>query len=242
MDSQVEQLKEYMDNSKYTVAVTGSGISYLYGMSRLKRQTNRLDLTRKLTPGYVKSHPDDFYKLMKSSFLDATFEMGPSPVHKQLAELEKKGLLQGIVTQNMDCLHTIAGSENVVEFMGNFEDNICVDCGKRYHDYTVWGTGKAPRCPECGGPLMPAHFDRNSPTYNSDAIERMDQASKMISKADLVIVIGTTGFRSDEYLSRMKRDAKLVQINPGSTVFDQMADLNIRSDAEPVFRQILAAE
>ncbi len=239
MDQEIKQLKEYMDNSKNTVAVTGSGISYLYGMSRLKQQTNRMDLMRKLSPGYVKKHPEEFYQMMKSAFLDATFEKGPGPVHYQLAELEKRGKLQGIATQNMDCLHTIAGSSNVVEFMGSFADNSCVDCGAEYHDYTVWNQGKAPRCPKCGAPLMPTNFDRNSKTYEADARDRMNRAADMISKADLVLIIGTTGFRSDEYLSRLNPATKLVQINPGSTVFDQMVNLNIRQDAEKVFNEIL---
>ncbi len=239
MDNDVKQLKEYMNNSSNTVAVTGSGISYLYGMSRLKQQTNRMDLMRRLSPSYVKKHPDEFYSLMKSSFLDATFEKGPSPVHYQLAKLEQEGKLQGIVTQNMDCLHTIAGSKNVVEFMGSFADNTCVDCGAEYHDYTVWNQGKAPMCPKCGGPLMPTHFDRNSKTYQNESRKRMEEAADMISKAQLVLIIGTSGFRSDEYLSRLTPGTKLVQINPGSTAFDQMMNLNIRQDAEKVFNQIM---
>ncbi len=240
MDQQVRQLKEYMDASNNTVAVTGSGISYMYGMRRLKSQTNRMDLMRKLTPKYVKSHPDEFYSMMKDSFLDATFEMGPGPVHKQLAQLEEQGKLAGIVTQNMDCLHTLAGSKNVVEIMGSFSDNTCMDCGTEYHDVTVWNHGEAPRCPKCGGLLMPSNFDRNSPNSGNNAKKRMERAADMISKAELVIIIGTTGFRSDEYMARLNPSTKLVQINPGSTVFDQMVHLNIRMDAEKVFDQILA--
>ncbi len=242
MDAKVEQLKEYMDESKFTVVVTGSGISYMYGMRRLKNSTNRMDIMRKTTPNYISAHPEEFYKMMKDSFLDATFEMGPGPVHKQLAELEKKGLVQGIVTQNMDCLHTIAGSTNVAEIMGSFEDNRCIGCGARYHDYTVWGHGEAPRCPKCGEPLVPSCFDNSSPTHDADSKEVMAFAQDMIAKADLVIIIGTTGFRSDEYMAKLRPGTKLVQINPGSTVFDSIVDLNIRMDAEKVFDEILKAE
>ncbi len=242
MDEPIRQLKEYMDASTNTVAVTGSGISYLYGMRRLKSQTNRMDLMRRLTPHYVKNNPEEFYALMKDSFLDATFEMGPGPVHRQLAELEKRGKLQGIVTQNMDCLHTIAGTEHVVEIMGSFMESRCVDCGATYHDVNLWNQGKAPRCPACGAPLLPSNFDRSSPTYNQDSKQRMDDAAEMIARARLVLIIGTTGFRSDEYLARLNPSTTLVQINPGSTVFDSMVNLNIRMDAEKVFDQILAAE
>ncbi len=234
MNSQIRTLHSYLHESKNTVAVTGSGISYLYGMGRLKRQTNRMDLKRKLSPQYVKKHPEEFYQMMKNAFLDATFEMGPSPVHKQLAELEKRGLLQGIITQNLDCLHQLAGSKNVVEIVGSFADNICVECGERFQDVNVWNTGKAPRCPKCGGALMPANFDRNAAGNGN-----MARAIEMIASADLVLIIGTSGFRSEEYLSKLRASTKPVQINPGSTVFDTMVDLNLRLDAEKVFDEIL---
>ncbi len=242
MEENIRQLKEYMDSSKDTIVVTGSGISYMYGMRRLKQQTNRMDLMRKLTPSYVRKNPEEFYKMMKDSFLDATFELGPGPVHRQLAELEKKGLIQGIVTQNLDCLHELAGSTNVVEIVGSFADNICVDCGNRVHDVNIWNTGACPRCPKCGGPMMPENFDRDSSGYADYSREQMNIAADMIAKSELLIVIGTTGFRSEEYLARLTPATKIVQINPGSTMFDSMADLNIRMDAAKVFDEILAEE
>ncbi|MCD8199425.1 MAG: hypothetical protein LUD25_00435 [Coriobacteriaceae bacterium] len=242
MDEQIETLRKYMEESKKTVAITGAGISYLYGVGRLKQQTSRAEMTSKLSPRYVKKNPDEFYALMKDAFLDATFEKGPGPVHKQLVELEKKGLLQGIITQNMDCLHTAAGSTNVVEFQGSFADNVCVDCGKRYNDYTVWGHGEIPRCPECGGPLMPANFNRRASGHDSEFKDRMEAAADMLSDAELVIVIGTTGFLSEEYMYRMNPQARLVQINPSPTKFDQMATMNIHEDAEKVLGAILAEE
>ncbi len=233
--SDISKLRDYINDSSFTVAVTGSGISYLYGMSRFKRaMSDRSPLMNVITPTYVNAHPEDFYQLMYSSFMEGTFKKGPSSVHYQLVELEKKGKLQGIVTQNMDVMHTIAGSSNVIEFQGTFNDNTCIGCGERVLDYKVWGEGHAPRCPKCGAPLMPSNFANN---YDSRA--KMKEAIDLIAKADLVIVIGTTGFRSEEYLSKMKRSAKLVQINPSRTEFDSMADLNIHEDAEYVFTELL---
>ncbi len=245
MDQQIEKLKEYMDESSYTVAITGSGISYLSGMRRFKQMAGRNNMPRMLSANYVKKHPDEIYKLFYDSFLYAVFEKGPSPVHYQLAELEKKGKLQGIVTQNLDHLHTLAGSENVVAFMGDFADTTCIDCGAQYHDINVWNQGEMPRCPECGGYLLPVYFSRfglRSMGGRGESNQWMEQAKDMIAKADLLLVIGTTGFHSDEYLSKLRQSTKIVQINPGSTMFDQMADLNIRMDAEQVFDQILAEE
>ncbi|MCD7733085.1 MAG: hypothetical protein LUH56_06560 [Oscillospiraceae bacterium] len=233
------QLREYMEQSGKTVAVTGAGISYLYGMRRLKQSVGLMNSRQVLSPSFVRSNPDDFYKIVKTSFLDATFEKGPSEVHKQLATLEKHGLLYGIVTQNMDCLHTIAGSKNVVEFQGSFGDNICVDCGARYLNYKIWNHGHTPTCEKCGSPLMPTTFCRENKISEQVSKESMKKAQEMISEADLVIIIGTTGFRSDEYLKKMRKDTKLVQINPSETPLDSVADWNIHADAAEVLGEVM---
>ncbi|MCD8209270.1 MAG: hypothetical protein LUC31_00420 [Coprobacillus sp.] len=242
MDKDVLTLKEHLESSHKTIALTGAGISYLYGVGRLKQQTSRAQLMQSLSPEFVNKHPDEFYQLMKNSFLDATFGLGPGEVHKQLVELEKRGHLQGIITNNMDCLHQIAGSTNVVEIQSGFDDSICINCGARFTDYHIWNQGCLPICPHCGGYIMPANFDRNSPTHDRDFAQRINQANDMLADAELVLIIGTTGFLSEQYMARMNPHAYVIQINPGSTKFDTMADLNIRKDAAIVFKQILDEE
>ncbi len=239
MRNEYAQLKEYMDQSQKTVAVTGAGISYLYGMRRLKQSVGRMNAGRIFSASYLRKNPERFYAIMKDAFLDATFVKGPSTVHKQLAELERQGRLCGIVTQNLDCLHTVAGSQNVIEFQGSFRDNICIDCGTRCFDYQVWNQGHMPRCEKCGAPLIPTAFNRESGAGSEVSRESMRKAADLISQADLVLVIGTTGFRSEEYLSRMRDETKLVQINPSETQFDRIADLNIRADAAEALDAVL---
>ncbi len=234
-----EQLREYLNNCNRTVAVTGAGISYLYGMRRLKQSVGLMNSRQVLSPSFVRSNPDEFYRIVKTSFLDATFIKGPSEVHKQLATLEKCGLLYGIITQNMDCLHTIAGSKNVVEFQGSFQDNICVDCGTRHFGYKIWNHGHTPTCEKCGSPLMPTMFCRENKLSEQVSKESMKKATEMISEADLVIIIGTTGFRSDEYLKKMRKGTKLVQINPSETQLDQVADWNIHADAAEILGEVM---
>ncbi len=242
MDKGVSKLKEYWDNSHKTIINTGAGISYMYGVSRLKQQAGRSFLATSLNPSYIREHPDEFYALMKDGFLDATFAMGPGPVHKQLVELEHMGMVQGIITNNLDCLHTIAGSTNVVEIQGSFNDSICIDCGEHIYDCTIWNHGETPRCPKCGGYMMPANFCRTSPTHDHDFAKRIENANKLVEDCDLLIVIGTTGFMSEQYLARLNRNAKVVQINPGHTAFDSIADLNIREDAAVVLQEIIDSE
>lgn len=96
MRAEYIQLKEYMDQSNKTVAVTGAGISYLYGMRRLKQSVGMMNARRIFAASYVRKNPEKFYEIMKDAFLDATFVKGPSTVHKQLAELERQGKLYGM--------------------------------------------------------------------------------------------------------------------------------------------------
>ncbi|MCD8046563.1 MAG: hypothetical protein LUE90_08045 [Clostridiales bacterium] len=208
-------------------------------MRRLKQSVGMMNARRVFSASFIRKNPEKFYEIMKDAFLDATFIKGPSTVHKQLAEMESQGKIYGIVTQNMDCLHTIAGSKNVVEFQGSFRDNICIGCGNRSFDYQVWNQGHMPRCEKCGEPLMPTGFYMDAGIRDSVSNATMNKAADLISEADLVLVIGTTGFRSDEYLRKMNARAKLFQINPSVTEFDRVADLNIHADAAEVFDAVL---
>ncbi|MCD8366803.1 MAG: hypothetical protein LUC48_02100, partial [Clostridiales bacterium] len=99
--------------------------------------------------------------------------------------------------------------------------------------------GHMPRCEKCGAPLMPTAFCRDNKAGSDVSRESMRKAADMIAQADLVLVIGTTGFRSEEYLSRMKAGTKLVQINPSETQFDGIAALNIRADAAEALDAVL---
>ncbi len=245
MDGKIRKLKEYMEDSDYTVAITGAGISYMYGMRRFKQLAGQNGWAAKLTKNYIKGHPDEIYSLFKDAFLEVTFDKGPGEVHYQLAELEKMGLIQGIVTQNLDYLHELAGSTNVAAFMGSFADNICIDCGHTSHDINIWKQDALPRCPECGGYMIPEYFARFGCDFaigQKDSREFMEKAQDLIAQAELLIIIGTTGFHSDEYMAKLRPSTKMVQINPGRTIFDSEADLNIRMDAEKVLGEILREE
>ncbi len=89
---------------------------------------------------------------MRKGFLDATFINGATIAHKKLYELEQSGKLLGIVTTNIDCMHTVAGNRNVAEIQGSFAINKCLRCNKEYNDVNMWNQGKSPKC-LCGGSI-----------------------------------------------------------------------------------------
>ena len=83
-----------------------------------------------------------------------TAQSKPNKAHEVLAEMERAGLLKGIVTQNIDNLHTLAGTRKVLELHGNINRNYCMDCGKFYSFEDILDMDMVPRC-ECGGMIKP---------------------------------------------------------------------------------------
>ena len=229
MDEQIILLQKMLDASNYTVVITGAGISMPAGIKDMEHMNVFQVMQTSLEP-LVRARPEYAYKLLKKSFLDPMFVAGPSITHKKIAELEARGGVQGVITTNIDCLHTLAGSQRVAEIQGSYGINKCLKCGKHYNDVNIWNQGKAPRCRECRGVIV------SFPVYThiGSSEKALKQAAEWMSKAELVVVAGSKG-NYGSYFSHLNRRAKLIQINPDSTSFDSMAEFNIRKKADEVF-------
>ncbi len=239
MDSQTEQLKEYIDNSPHTVAITGAGISFASGGLSFDHSSpeSMQEMMILASAEALKNDPERYYRVLDQAFLHSMFAIGPNVAHKTLARLEAVGKLDGIITTNVDCLHTMAGSKNVAEIQGSFQVNRCTSCGKHYDDYRIWSHGTVPECPECGAKIWTFPFYSNIGLYK----EKVKEARKLISKAKLILIIGANGSYGGAYWPYRNRRAKIVQINPGSTGFDRAADLNIRRGSDEVFAELSQA-
>lgn len=227
----IAQLQQWLDESRFTLVVTGAGVSIASGIPSF--HDGSMDMRKGFqfaSQLVLRTRPQHYYKICRNLFVDAIFENGPNIIHKKLSELEREGKVHGIITTNVDNLHTIAGSKNVAEIQGSFGVNTCLDCGKRTYDVNVWNQGAAPRC-ECGG-LLSCY-----PVYAKIGLldEAVVKAQDWARQADLVILAGTTGNYGDVYLPYIKDSARFVQINPKSTYFDSRSDLNIRKTCEEVF-------
>ena len=225
---QIEQLSDYIERSNNIVATTGAGISVggggvTYGQMLFSNRGT----------GRMQSSGDDYSSFLPT-YLDNMFSYDPGYSHYALKDLESEGKLIGIITTNVDCMHSIAGSKNVAEIQGSLQVNCCSACGKHYDNYDIWNQDELPRCESCGGEILPWPLYSHIGLWNTDVLK----ARKWISKADLILVIGTRGNYSDVYWNYRKRDAKIVQINPGHTGFDHIADLNIREDCDTVFKKL----
>ena len=232
MEEQIQILQHLLDSSRFTLVITGAGISVSAGIPSM-HGLNLAETFQFISTQLLKSAPNHYYKVARHSFLDAIFGNGPTPAHKKLAELETEGKVQGIITTNLDGLHGIAGSKNVAEIQGSFGVNICLNCGKRKDDIHIWNQGKAPRC-ECGG-LYCCY-----PVYSHVGLlqEAVTKAQDWASRAELVILVGTQGMYGSVYWNNIRPTAKMVQINTGTTQFDSYTVLNIRDYADNVFMKL----
>ncbi|MCD8200898.1 MAG: hypothetical protein LUD47_02400 [Clostridia bacterium] len=239
MNGQIEKFKEYVEESRCTVAITGAGISFSAGGLSFDH-SSRSEMNELMALGsedFLKNEPVKYYEYLDRAFLHSMLVVGPSPAHRALAKLEEMKKLDAIITTNIDCLHTIAGNRNVLEIQGSLQVNRCVECGRHYDDYRIWAHGKAPVCEACGGAVWTFPFYSHVGLNN----EVVDRAREVISRADLIIPIGTNGPYGNAYWPYRNRKAKVVQINPGRTAFDSAADINFREGADSVLGNLLEA-
>jgi NAD-dependent deacetylase len=168
----------------------------------------------------------DFY----SKRLGVLTEAEPNPAHRALAELERRGLVEAVITQNVDRLHERAGSTNVIEVHGSLRTSSCLDCGHTEPFERVVELLPAPHCERCGAVLKPdvVMFGELLP---EDAIDRSFELAR---GAGLFLVVGSSlevypvAGLPEEALTA---GAALAIVNKGPTPYDSRADLTIEAGA-----------
>jgi NAD-dependent deacetylase len=171
----------------------------------------------------------DFYGRRFAFLVDAQ----PNDAHRALAELERRGLVEAVVTQNIDLLHERAGSRNVIEVHGSIRRAVCLRCGgeeplERVLDQLE--SAPAPLCPDCGAVLKPdvVFFGELLPVA---AIER---ATELARRARLLLVVGSS---LEVYpaaglpLETIASGGSLAIVNRGPTALDDQADLKLDGSA-----------
>lgn len=233
MDGYVLELRNFIKQSHYTVAITGAGISVSAGIGDFQRMNFPVVLQMS-SRTILENFPNYYYKLARKAFLDPMFCNGATIAHIKLAELERNGLLQGIITTNIDCLHSLAGSKNVAEIQGSFGINKCLKCGKHYDNVYIWNEGKIPRCTECGGIIGAFPIYKHIGLINSEVYK----ARNWIRQAELILIIGARESYGSVYYDYISQNTKIIQINISQTQFDNISHLNIYKSADEVFKQL----
>ena len=161
-------------------------------------------------------------------------EAKPNKAHIKLAELEKAGKLKAVITQNIDGLHSAAGSKKVYELHGSVHRNFCLDCGKSYSAEDILASNGIPHC-TCGGLIKPdvvlygENLDDATVTGALSAIESCDT---LIIGGTSLTVYPAAGF------IRYFKGKNLVLINMSSTPFDSKADIVIHDKVGEVLDKI----
>lgn len=236
---QHDQLQEIIANAKRLVFFGGAGVSTESGIpdfrsvDGLYHQKYDVPPETILSHSYFTHHTEKFYDFYRDKML--CLDAKPNAAHRKLAELEEKGILSAVVTQNIDGLHQLAGSRTVYELHGSVHRNFCLHCGKVYDAAWIQQSKGIPCC-ECGGLVKPdvVLYEEGLPG------ETVNNAISAIEKADVLIVGGTSlnVYPAAGFL-RYFHGEHLVIINRDATPADRLAELIIRDKIGEALSQIL---
>lgn len=209
-----KEIIEKIQNSKHLVAFTGAGISVESGIPPFRGENgiwNKYD-PKIFDIDYYFSNTEKTWQMIKSIFFEVIENVEPNEAHFGLAKLEKLGILKGLITQNIDNLHTKAGNSDVIEYHGNTRQMICTDCASIFPISASILEMTIPICSKCGGLLKPdfVFFGEMIPV---DAIKK---SNEHVAKADLMLIIGTTGVIYPASLiphDAKQKGAKIIEIN-----------------------------
>lgn len=231
----IDRLVDLIRTSRRTIALTGAGISVPSGIPDFRSPEGGIwhdvDPMEVAHISVLRSDPARFWSFYGARFA-ALGDKKPNPAHAALVKLERAGLLQAVVTQNIDLLHTKAGTAELVEVHGSIQTSRCMACGVP-HDLEVvvelLNEAPVPSCTVCGGILKPdvVLFGEALP---ADAVER---AFTLAREADLILCVGSSlEVHPVAMLPGVTKNAggRLAVLTKGSTPYDAEADVRLQGD------------
>jgi NAD-dependent deacetylase len=223
------ELSQIISQSHSLVFFGGAGVSTESGIPDFRSVDGLYNQKYDYPPEQMLSHTfferktEDFYRFYRDKILSYAVSAKPNAAHRKLAELEEKGILSAVVTQNIDGLHQAAGSKNVFELHGSVLRNYCTRCGRSFDvNYMIKSEG-VPHC-SCGGIIKP-----DVVLYEEGLDDSVvNGAVNAIAEADTLIIAGTSlNVYPAAGLVRYFRGNNLVIINMSPTGMDSSADLLI---------------
>ncbi len=187
-----------------------------------------------LSHHFFVEHPEVFYDFYRSKMIHEHAK--PNACHNVLANLEKQGKLQAIITQNIDGLHQKAGSSNVLELHGSIHRNYCMGCSLYYGlEAIITSVDIVPRCPSCGNVIKPDVVLYEESLDTQVLYGSMDA----ISSADLLIIGGTSlTVQPAAQLVSYFKGSRTVLLNAEPTPYDDQADLLISDRIAEVMEKV----
>lgn len=238
MYDKIQQFKQLVSENDNIVFFGGAGVSTESDIPDFRSKNGLYNQQYKYPPETILSHTffmnktEEFFKFYKSKMNSLKYQ--PNITHIKLAELETKGKLKAVITQNTDGLHQKAGSKVVYELHGGVLRNYCMNCHKFYNAEYVFNSNDIPRC-SCGGIIKP-----DVVLYEEELEEEtIEKSIYAIQNADLLIVAGTSlTVQPASGLINYFRGKNLVLINRDSTPYDNKANLVIDVSLGKVFSKL----
>lgn len=240
----IEQLKSMIKESGRIVFLGGAGVSTESGIPDFRSENGIFKAIRDfgyppetlLSRSFFDRNPEVFFKYYRTLLMSG--DAKPNRAHYALAKLEQEGKLTAVATQNIDGLHTMAGSSTVFELHGSIKRNHCMKCHKFYDDTFVAESEGVPRC-SCGGIVKP-----DVVLYEEGLdYETLNGACTHIMRADMLIVGGTSlQVYPAAGLIDYYRGHRLVLINKSSTPYDSYADLVINDSIGKVLGEAVGID
>lgn len=241
----IDRAAQLIKGARNAYAFTGAGISTDSGIPDFRSEGSGLwanvDPMAVASLYSFKRNPAIFYQWVRQ-LAETILNSTPNAAHHTLAQLECKGHLKGIITQNIDTLHTRAGSRNVFELHGHLREATCLQCFAVFEGEPLirnyLDTGEIPRCSGCGGIVKPnvVLFGEQLP------VRELHGAQEAARRADLLLIVGSSlevAPASDIPTLARRNGTKLVVINLEPTPIDVMAHVVIHARAAQVLPEIL---
>lgn len=239
----MKRLINLIKTSKYVVVFTGAGISTLSGIKDFRGKngiykSTSVDAEKIFSLPYFMKDPSYYYTHTKDFIYDID-RKEPNIIHRELARLEKLGMVKAVITQNIDMLHQKASSKNVVELHGSPAVHRCLSCGMEYpykDICDILDEGIIPRCKSCQGLVKPDII------FFGEALNErsVNMAVSEASKSDLLIVLGSSLIvqpAASIPFYTLDNGGKIIIINDMETPLDSNACLRY-SDLEECFNYI----
>lgn len=232
MEQLIARAARDLIESKYTIALTGAGISTESGIPDFRGPsgvwTKNPEAERRAYMGYQKfvEDPGKWWEERLTGgpgFLGNLEEVKPNRGHYALIDLEKLGILKCVITQNIDALHEKAGSKYILEYHGSAVKLRCMNCGARFRRdefnlaELLQSKQLPPRCPDCRGVIKSDTVSFGEPIPGDVAQQSVVEAEK----CDLMLVCGTSAvvypFANLPRIARQRRTVKIIEVNADPT-------------------------
>jgi NAD-dependent deacetylase len=235
---------ELLRRARSAIALTGAGVSTASGIpdfrsprSGLWAEVDPMEVASLATFRYT---PERFFDWVRP-LADLMCRAQPNPAHLALAQLEAMGLLQGVITQNIDLLHSRAGSRRVLEVHGSLESATCVRCYAVWHDQpglkAFVDYGQLPTCADCGGLLKP-NITLMGEQLSTGVMQAARQAAR---NCDVMLVAGSSLEvlpAANLPLEAFQFGAQIIVVNLQPTYIDDRATVRIQGNAAVILPQL----